>query len=41
LEEERAVCDDEELRKDKVLSDLERADLLEEMIWRGLIYGKR
>jgi hypothetical protein len=30
LEEERALCEEEKLRKDKVVGDLERATILEE-----------
>lgn len=34
LVEERTLCDEEKLRKDRVISDLGRAILLEEMSWR-------
>jgi hypothetical protein len=34
FEEERLLCDEEKLRKDKVIGDLERVRLLEEMSWR-------
>jgi hypothetical protein len=33
LEEKRAIHDENKLRKVKVISDLERATLLEEMYW--------
>jgi hypothetical protein len=33
LVEERTLCDEEKLRKDRVICDLERAILLEEMSW--------
>jgi len=34
LEEERALCEEEELRKEKIIGDLERATTLEEVSWR-------
>ena len=33
LEEERALCEEEKLRKDKIISDLEMAITLEEISW--------
>jgi hypothetical protein len=34
VEEERALCDEEGVRKAKVISDLERFTLIEEASWR-------
>jgi hypothetical protein len=34
MEEERALCNEEKLRKERVISDLGRVNLLEETSWR-------
>jgi hypothetical protein len=34
LEEERTFCEEGKMRNDKVISDLERATIFEEMNWR-------
>jgi soluble P-type ATPase len=33
LEEERALCEEEKLRKHKIINDLERVTTLEEISW--------